>query len=255
MENSTNLTPGLIKLLSSLKNKKYRNENKLFIAEGEKLCDELYNSSFKTKIIILKKEHSQEAFEISKRFEKKKIPQYFINEKIFNKISDTKSPQDILAVVNFREDAPLHDEPFIALENLGDPGNIGTIIRTAEWFGFRQILLSESCADKYNPKLVRATMGSIFRVSIIDGLDFKISLKKYFPKHNLYGASITAKNGIHTINTKGNFGLIFGSESHGLSREIRKILTREYKIPGIGAESLNVSVAAGISMYHFKNFC
>lgn len=252
MKNSNNLAAGLIKLIGSLKHKKMRDDNSIFLVEGDKLCDELYKSKYKTKFLVLKNEASQKTLKIAELFAQKRVPVYFTNEKTFDRISDTVSPQDILAIVNFKNDEPLTNESFIALEQIADPGNIGTIIRTAEWFGFKQVILSESCADKYNPKLVRATMGSLFRIEILAGINFEKSLKTLYPKHELFGASLESKQNIESIKVKGKFGLIFGSESHGISKKVKELLTNEFIIPGQGAESLNVAVSAGISMYHFQ---
>ncbi|MBI5324218.1 MAG: RNA methyltransferase [Ignavibacteriae bacterium] len=246
------LSTGSIKLVSSLKNKKKRDEYRLYIVEGEKLCEELFNSTYNTKFIILKTEHSANSHEIAKRFERKKIPVYFISELIFNKITDTVTPQDIIAIVNFKDEVPLIDESFIALDQISDPGNIGTIIRTAEWFGFKQVILSVNCADKYNPKLVRSTMGSLFRIKIITGIKLENDLKKIFPDHKIFGASLDSKTKLESIKVAAEFGLVFGSESHGITKNVQKILDDKFKITGSGIESLNVSVAAGISMYHFS---
>lgn len=252
MNNSNNLTTSLIKLISSLKLKKNRDDNRIFLVEGIKLCDELYESNYKIKFVIIKNEASQTTIKLAEKFYQKKAPIYYTNDKTFERISDTVSPQDILAVVNFKEDDYLPNESFIALDQISDPGNIGTIIRTAEWFGFNQVILSESCTDKYNPKLVRATMGSLFRMKIITGINFEKSLKALFPKHELIGATLETKKYIESIKVKGKFGLIFGNEAHGISKKVKEILTEEFIIPGKGAESLNVAVSAGISMYYFK---
>jgi TrmH family RNA methyltransferase len=252
MKNSNSLTTGLLKLTGSLKNKKTRDKNNLFLVEGYKLCYELYKSKYNTKFLVLKNEASASALELSDKFIQKKVSVFFTNEKTFNRICDTVSPQDILAVVGFRNDEHLPNESFIALDQISDPGNIGTIIRTAEWFGFRQVILSESCADKYNPKLVRATMGSLLKLKVVTGINFEKSLKILFPNHELFGASLETENKMDTIKVKGKFGLVFGSESHGISKKVRKILTKEFIIPGANAESLNVAVASGISMYYFN---
>ncbi|TAL70067.1 MAG: RNA methyltransferase [Bacteroidetes bacterium] len=245
-------TSAQIKLFNSLKNKKKRDENRLFIAEGEKLCNEAFNSSYKVNSLLLKKESSSNSKEIAKKYERKKIPVYFLNEKTFNRICDTVTPQDIIAVLNYREDKPINDESFVALDQISDPGNIGTIIRTAEWFGFNQVLLSESCADKYNPKLVRATMGSLFRMNIISGLNFSQSLRNIFPEHIFLGASLNAKKSIEQFKPNKKFGLFFGNEAHGLSAKTKYLLDEEFRIKGDKAESLNVAVAAGIALYYFK---
>ncbi len=252
MNKSNNLSTGLIKLISSLKNKKKRDENSLFLVEGNKLCDELYKSTYITKFLILKNEASPASLKLAEKYSQIRIPIYYTNDKTFKKISETVSPQDIIAVVNFKNDKPLFNESFIALDQISDPGNIGTIIRTAEWFGFKQVIFSENCIEKYNPKLVRATMGSIFRMDIITGINFEKNLKTLFPKHELFGASLDTKKSIDTIQVKGKFGLIFGSETHGISKRVKAILTNEYIIPGSGADSLNVAVSAGISMYYFQ---
>ena len=251
--NLETLTAAMTKLFSSLKTRKKRDENRLFIAEGENLCYELLNSSYKVKTLLIRQDASSTSKDLAKLFERKKTPVYSVNEKLLKKISDTVSPQDLIAIVNYKDDKPIQEESFIALDQISDPGNIGTIIRTAEWFGFKQIIMSENCADKYNPKLVRSAMGSLFRMKIITELKLSQSLKIIFPHHLILGASLEAKKTIDRFKPNRKFGLIFGNESHGISEMTKNILDDTFKIPGYSAESLNVAVAAGISFYYFTS--
>ncbi len=240
------------KLISSLKLKKKRDEYKLFIGEGEKICRELISSHYEADSIIIKENCEKKIIVLADLFTKKNVPVYYAKEKVFNKICDAVTPQDIVSVVKYNDDLPQKDENFVALDGISDPGNFGTIIRTAEWFGFKQIVLSHDCVDKYNPKVVRSTMGSLFRMSIIPTTDLTVYLKNNFPKHSLYGATLNAKNDITNIQKTKKFGLVFGNESRGISETMGKILNFEFKIEGKNAESLNVAVAAGIALFYFS---
>ncbi|MGA2297747.1 MAG: RNA methyltransferase [FCB group bacterium] len=237
-----------------MKTKKGRDEHQCFLAEGEHLCSELISSNYKTDFIILKNDANKTSLNIAKIFISGGIEIFNIDEKQFEKLSDTQTPQDILAVVKIPPPSINQKKPFIALDGVSEPGNVGTIIRTAEWFGFTEIILGNNCADLYNPKTVRSTMGSIFRCNIIQNNNLENYIIKEYKNIELYGAVLDGRHNIKECKPKGNFGIIFGSEANSISPEIKKLLNYDYVIPGFGrAESLNVAIAAGISLHHFAN--
>ena len=245
----------LKKLIKSLHQKPHREQNGLFVAEGEKLAQELINSDFVPELLVYKESPSREVIEVIEHYAMEGVPIYSAPKHQFDQLCDTKSPQNILAVVNVKHHEPDVTKNFVILDGINDPGNVGTIIRTANWFGFDQIFLGRDCADEYNPKTVRATMGAIFKSKVIQFYDIHDLITQYFPKHKIFGASLDATKKITEIKPKSNFGLVFGSESHGISDEIKNILTDSFLIEGKGSsESLNVAVAAGISMFHFTKF-
>lgn len=251
MHYSIPITQRLKKLIKSLHQKQARDENGLFIAEGEKLCSEILEGSYQTELIIVRDSPIASVIDLADRYSERGIPVYSAQKHLFDQICETKSPQGILAVVNIQDKLPLENESFVALDGISDPGNVGTIIRTADWFGYKQIILGKGCADAFNPKTVRSTMGSVFKMHIIQCEDLPEFCKTVFPKHKLYGADVNSEASISKIKVKGSYGVIFGSESHGISPETSQILDSTFVIDGKGkAESLNVAVSVGISLYH-----
>ncbi len=247
------ITQRLKKLIKSLHQKQFRDQNDLFVAEGQRLCEEIIESDFLAELLVVKDSPTQEVTEIVDYFADKGIPVYTAPKHQFDQICNTKTPQGIITVVNNKNPELLPDEPFIALDAVADPGNIGTIIRTANWFGYKQVILGRDCADKYNPKTVRSTMGAIFKTQVHHTHDLAGFIKEHFPKHQLLGASVNTKTELESLSFKDEkqYGVFFGSEANGLSAEIEAILDKEYIIPGIGKqESLNVAVSVGISLYH-----
>lgn len=246
------ITQKLKKHIKSLHQKQFRDQTGMFIAEGEKLAQELIASDFEPELVVIKDSPSSIVLECVERFSDKGVPIYHAPKHQFDQICDTKTPQNILVVANSKDFELDTSKSFIALDGVSDPGNVGTIIRTAHWFGFEQVLLGKDCADKYNPKTVRATMGSLFRTIVYQNDDLPSLLNENFKSFKFYGATSKEAKSIKNYRPKKNFGLIFGSESKGYSDDIAKILNYEYIIDGSGsADSLNVAIAAGISIYHF----
>lgn len=179
-------------------------------------------------------------------------PSTLVSENELERISGFKTPSQVLAVVDKKTEI-IEEETgncVIALDEVRDPGNLGTIIRTAEWFGFQDILLSPGCVDPFNPKVLQASMGAFFRVNLktIDLSAHLINLK-----NKGYRVIITSLDGenlfMQALPEK--IALVIGSESHGISDEIKALADLSVLIPGAGeSESLNAAVAAGISMAH-----
>jgi TrmH family RNA methyltransferase len=247
------ITQRLKKLIKSLHQKQFRDQNDLFVAEGQRLCEEIIDSDFQAELVVIKDSPTQEITEIVDHFADKGVPVYTAPKHQFDQICHTKTPQGIITVVNIKKPVLLPDEPFLALDAVADPGNIGTIIRTANWFGIKQIILGRDCADKFNPKTVRSTMGAIFKTQVHHTHDLPGFVKENFPKHQLLGASVNTKTDLESLDFKNEklYGVFFGNEANGLSEESLSILDQEFIIPGIGnQESLNVAVSVGISLYH-----
>ncbi len=244
----------LKKLIKSLHQKQFRDENGLFLVEGEKLAHELLESDFHPELILIKDSPAPGIIDCIEKFAQNGTPVYTAPKHQFDQVCDTKTPQNILAVVNIKHREILSNEPFIALDGISDPGNVGTIIRTAEWFGFKQLILGKDCADLFNPKTVRSTMGAIFKVRLKYESELANYLKETFPKHKIFGASAHAKKSLKELRPGKKYGLIFGSEAHGFGEHIQAIIDDEFVIEGKGnIDSLNVASAASIAMYHFSN--
>ena len=224
-----------LKKFSSLNRKIKRKEHQLFVVEGEKICKELLKNDFEFESIITTKDF-QDEFPLSIVCSKKEIA----------RISNLKSPSNVIAICKIpiykinRKDK----KPLIFLDNVNDPGNFGTIVRTLDWFGYKQLFCSKNTVDCFNSKSVMASMGSIFRVNC-HYIDFE-ELQQLFPQHITFGSSLTGKN-IGSVKLEPNSIIVIGNESNGVSKDIKDKLKNNIRIPGNGkAESLNVSVATGI---------
>jgi RNA methyltransferase, TrmH family len=245
-----NLTQNQKKTYSSLGTKSKRNKHGLFLVEGEKLCQELLSSNYDIISVIVRNEASEEAEALAELFLSKRIRVLRSQNHHFDQIATTNSPQDIMAVAEIKKLNEKIDYPLVVLDSISDPGNMGTIIRTCDWFGFRHIVLYGECADIYNPKVVRASMGSVFRAKFNELESPELLIN---PGIDLYGSVLGAKTDLRSLRPEGQFGIVMGSESHGISPEMLKVCTRRFSIEGKGkAESLNVSIASGIILHHFS---
>ena len=238
------LTKSEVKYIQSLYYKKNRDAEKLFIAEGVKLVEELLLSDFKIKKIYALKNW------INLHDKIKNVTE--ISEPELKKISNFETPNKVLAIVQQKNSThipPLKNKITILLDGIQDPGNLGTIVRTADWFGIENIIASNDTADVYNPKVVQSTMGSIARVNI-----FYTDLKTFLSSNKIivYGAVLDGEN-ISTIKKQKECLLIIGNESKGIRDDIHPYIQKRISIPKTGnAESLNAAVAAGIILFSLK---
>lgn len=244
-----------IKLFKSLQQKKYREIENKFIVEGKKIVEEAYS---------FHKQHIEEI--LCTRDSLNSIPPEFhpitqvctIEE--LKKISSLKTPQNILAVLK----KPVHPQIefeklknlILALDAIRDPGNLGTIIRLADWFGVNHIVCSKDCVDAYNPKTVQASMGAILRMRIsyveLDSFLWDANEKNF----RIYGATLEGKN-LYKTKLDEKSILVMGNESEGISDNVRKTLTNELFIPNYSSnkektESLNVSIATSVILSEFR---
>ncbi len=236
-----------IKYIQTLGQKKFRDEEGLFIAEGPKLVAELLESG----TAVIKEIFALEDWISEYKNILATTTVTPVSETELERISQLTTPNKVLAIVEqFNTTMPLEIKGKIslALDNLQDPGNLGTIIRIADWFGIEQIICSPGTADVYNPKVVQATMGSIARTSVIyTGLAGWLGEQKDIPVYaaTLKGQDVTAMKKI----TEGI--ILIGNESKGISDEIMELATAKITIPQKGkAESLNAAVATGIILSH-----
>ena len=246
------ITQRLKKLVRSLQQKQFRDQNDLFMAEGYHLAYELEKSDFVPELLVCKDSPASHVIDVLDKFADRGIPIYSAPKHQFDQMCNTKTPQGIIAVINKAEQEVLKDECFIALDGVSDPGNVGTIIRTADWFGYKQVILGRDCADLYNPKVVRATQGAIFRTKVLYAPELSDFVKENYKKFKFFGASLDAENNLTKFRPKSKYGLFFGSEAQGFSPDVEELIQNMYKIEGLGkSESLNVAVSVGISLYHF----
>jgi TrmH family RNA methyltransferase len=247
----------LIKSIKGLYRKKDRWSNKLYIIEGIKLINEAIDHG-EDIIYIICNQKFIESEEGSIFYNKlAKIENLiYVSDNLFKEICDTENSQGVLAIVSFKlknpEDLYGGKEKFLLfLNGLQDPGNIGTIIRSADAFKADGIIIGDNCVDPYNPKVVRATMGSIFRVPmyfIKNDIGFLRELKKC--DYSIYATSLEGSIPNYEITYKDNFVIVIGNESRGVSEEVLSLADKLIKIPMPGsAESLNAGVAASIILY------
>lgn len=235
----------LVKHVKALHIKKERDEKNEFIVEGKKMVKEALDANFEIIKIIACEELLKEKFDI------RKCDVEYVSRNIFEYISDTQTPQGILAIVKKPENIKEYGEKIFALDSVQDPGNVGTIIRTLDSVGINTLLLSENCADEYNMKVIRSTMGAIFRVKMYREPNLRETLLDLQEKG--YKVIVT------DLNTKANLFeyefppkaiVVIGNESNGVSEEIKNIADERVKIPMIGGtESLNAGVAASLMAY------
>lgn len=248
-----------IKLIRSLEQKKYRREERLFVAEGHKTVEELI-PAFECVFLAAGKEWLDNQETALARLKKGGTDIEEVTPDELKRISLLKTPQDVLAV--FRQPAYsivpeniLREELCIGLDGVQDPGNLGTIVRIADWFGIRHVFCSPDTADVYNPKTVQATMGALARVKVhylpLDGLLDKMG--KDIP---VYGTFLDGQD-IYQQELSGNGLIIMGNEGNGVSRNIAGRISRRLYIPNYPAgsptsESLNVAVATAVICAEFR---
>lgn len=255
MQKITSKENSIIKHIIKLKEKKYRNEYQEFIVEGAKIVEEAINENAKVnKIVICEDAIKSELFQ---KHLKEKIKNFDCIEvpiNIFKLISDVEKPQGILAIINKKENLNINysDDIIIALDDIQDPGNLGTIIRTVDSCNLKQILVSKGTVDAFNPKVLRSTMGAIFRVNIIECENLKETLQEVKKNNfNLVVTELGANKTIYDLNLN-KTAIIIGNEANGVSDEIIKIADEKVIIPMLGkTESLNASVATGVILYEY----
>ncbi len=238
------LSKAQIKYIVSLQHKKNRQKFGQFVAEGDKIVQELLQSRRDVKAVYATRDWLLDHRQLAESAVDIDVQE--VEPPVLKQLSSLSTPNQALALVNIPRPPALEPEGNItlALETIQDPGNMGTIIRIADWFGIRQIVCSPDSADAYNAKTIQATMGSIMRVPVIvHGI---AELLDRFPKVPSYAATLHGDNIIHTKTIREGIILI-GNESRGLSEEVLRRSSHHITIPRTGqAESLNAAVAAGI---------
>ena len=233
------ITKNTVKFIQSLKQQKYRKEHQLFVVEGRKMVEELLYSRFDIDYLFATEKYLIEHPMDDSRLE-------LVNEVQMTQMSGQDTPPGILAVGRIPEMEVLQNEKMVlALDGIANPGNMGTIIRTAEWFGIKQIVCSEDCVELWNPKVIQATMGSIFRMNVIS-----TNLEQFLSKckRPIYGALLEGENLFEKASWDDGI-IVIGSESHGIRSNILPLITHPITIPrakGSITESLNASMATGI---------
>jgi TrmH family RNA methyltransferase len=244
-----------IKHIRKLKEKKYRDEYGEYIVEGIKLINEAIEEKQNVKTIIVCDNCNKEALNQNSMYEVAKLDCIYVDEKVFNTITEVKNPQGILAVVekqNKEKQINFNEDIIVVLDDIQDPGNLGTILRTVDSVGLSQIIVSKKSGDVYNSKVVRSTMGAIFRVNVIESENLKDTIKE-IKKHkfNVISTSLDTDKSLYDINLNKTV-IVIGNEANGVSKEIQELSDTKIIIPMLGkTESLNASVATGIVLYEY----
>ncbi len=238
------LSKNQLKLITSLHQKKYRIRHGLFIAEGIKVVRELLNSSIKSVDLY--------TTEVIEEFESHKSQH--ISELELKKISTLKTPNKMLGVFEIPSMTQVKQEGLLlVLDNIKDPGNLGTIIRLCDWFGVEQIVCSKETVDCYNTKVVQSTMGSLTRVSLIYKDLIPFLKTTILP---IYGGFLDGEN-LYKTSLKKDGILIIGNESNGISKDISDLVKHKITIPRFGklhqTESLNAATATAIMLSEFRS--
>ena len=244
MEHLTSLKNPKVQSWRSLKDRKGRKETGCFLVEGRKMVEEALHSRFPVEAVLADESRLAELSLPAN------VPVYALPEHVLAAVCDTKTPQGVAAVVRMTGSESLGSR-LVALDGVQDPGNVGTIIRTADAAGLDGVLLSAQCADAFSPKVLRATMGSVFRMGIrvTDNLPGELTRLKE-AGFSILSSQLDGTPFYEREPVGERFCLVIGSEGNGVTPEVQQVATHRVKLPMRGgAESLNAAVAAGIMMY------
>lgn len=246
MKEITSINNEYIKSLLKLKEKKYRTEQKKFLIEGFHLVNEAYNAHCLETILVIDENvyNQYDGVEVIK-----------VNSNVLKKLSSTTSPQEIIGVCGYKSSNVIKGDKILLLDNINDPGNLGTLIRSGLGFNIDTILLGLDCVDLYNDKVIRATQGAIFKINIVIK-DIKESIN-YLKNNNnnipIIGTSLQSSIDLRSIEIKNQYALILGNEAQGVKKELLKETNINVKIiTNPALESLNVAVAGSIIMYYLN---
>lgn len=238
------LSKNNLKLITSLQQKKYRQKHKLFVAEGIKVVNELLKSSVEASHIFM----TEDVVELPKN-----VAHTVVTENELKKISTLKNPNKVLGLFQIPDEKEISENCFIvALDEINDPGNLGTIIRLCDWFGVTELICSKSTVDCYNQKVVQSTMGSLTRVNIS-----YVDLSTFLSNSDLpvFTADMDGDN-VYKTSLPEKAVLVMGNEANGISAETSAIVKRKLTIPRFGeiqqTESLNVATATAILLSEFR---
>lgn len=225
--------------------KKERDKTGLFMVEGYHLVEEALQANLIEHLIL------GEQTELPRQWNYEDIPVTTVTTDVMKVLTDTETPQGVIAICHQQKfDQELVGSKYLLLDAVQDPGNLGTLIRTADAAGMDAVLLGEGCADPYNPKVLRATQGSLFHLPVM-----KVTLSSFMDKLTIpvYGTALEGGVPFEQVPKANEFALLVGNEGQGVSKELLEKTTKNLYIPIYGkSESLNVAIAAGILMYYLR---
>lgn len=235
-----------------LHKKKGRNDHGLFLVEGKKIVEEVLKSGWQIQQLFLTEKFQTLQSAFIETHHLTSVPTVTASDSNIARLSSTETPSGIVAVVRLPKQPEIKGSKIVAFENIKDPTNLGTMIRTADWFGCDLILTSSTGVDPFNDKVIRASMGSLFHVPVVSVLNLIEILKQLKQQGVILITSRPEATSTLTYSPN-RYCLIVGNESNGTSPEVDTLATQTLSVPGSGnAESLNVSVSFGIMLYQLK---
>ena len=229
-----------IKELKKLQNKKYRDLNKEFLIETPHLITEAYKAGLLKELIL--KEGTDFDIDVNK---------IYVSDKVMTYLSELDSSSNIIGVCSYKKEVSKIGNKVLVLEDVQDPGNLGTIIRSAVAFNIDTIILSNDCVSIYNPKVIRSTQGMLFHIDIIKG-DLKEVISK-LKGYQIIGTDVSRGTALKTFKKKNKFAIIMGNEGKGLSKEVKDLCEDFIYIDmNDNCESLNVAIATSIILYELR---
>lgn len=242
-----------LKLWAELDRAKVRRERNLFLAEGAKVVRALLRSRWRTRALLVLSGREEHLRDVAPDLTGQ-TDLYRLNEREWRRISQDQGPEGIMALASVPETPSPQDPQALAgdrlllLHEVGNPNNLGALLRTADWFGFRTVLLSARAVDFTHPKVVRTAMGSLFHLTLIGGVDFASVLPRLGTSFHLVGSDVRGGDRPHAC--AGRVALLLGSETHGLPQHLLGMTHEQWRIEGSGAaESLSLPQAAAVMMY------
>lgn len=233
-----------VKRWMKLHKKKYREQYGQFLLEGEHLVEEAIKSDWEVSELIIREDRDIHTWEDDYRIT-------VVSHQVFQALTETPTPQGVMAVITMKDNVINPLKKLLVLDNVQDPGNVGTMIRTADAFNYDGVILGKGTVDLFNDKVIRATQGSLFHIPVI-----KRDLRTLLPELKQHGLTVIASTleeaaPLNHIDPIDHFAIIVGNEGSGIAQDIQELSDIRVKIPISGqAESLNVSIAAAILMYH-----
>ncbi|WP_152654803.1 RNA methyltransferase [Oceanobacillus sp. CFH 90083] len=236
-----------IKALKKLQQRKYRKQTNTFLIEGTHLIEEVLASDWTTKEIIVSEEASVPESAAN-------LPVTEVTRQVFKELSFTASPQGIMAVIEMKKENVVNGGVVVLLDAIQDPGNLGTIIRTADAAGADGIVLGDGCVDLYNDKVIRATQGSIFHLPISHADLEEEAARLKEANFTVWATALEKAENYKKLPIPQKTAIVFGNEGAGVKESLLEKADERVTIPILGkAESLNVSIAAGVLLYYLKN--
>lgn len=227
----------LVKEIAKLSDPKARKEQKLFKVDGFHMLEMAKEAKLLHSVFTVKEIKGLD------------VPQYLVSEEVLEKLSFSKTPQGVVAVCHLLEEKPIKSEKVLYLDDVSDPGNLGTILRTALAFGYDDVILSKNCCSIYNEKALQASQGAIFKLNIVSDADL-LKLKK--DGYEILATEIKGSVSLDEVSKPKKQVLVLGNEAHGVSESILKLSDKRIRIDIKNIESLNVAIAGAIAMFKLK---